>query len=176
MRVNPAAFCVIPDHFKTQEMCIKAVEAYPEQLHFVPDQYKTKEMCERAFEENPYTLEDIPDHFKTREMCERGVEEDPGLLECVPDHFKTQKMCDGVVGEDPYSLQYVPDWFVTQKQVKTGHKDADYCNVEEVVECYDNFKKRRALKEQIGKVLASIKMVGLVYTRECEKRDRKAME
>ena len=169
MRINPAAFCVIPDHFKTQEMCIKAVDVYPEQLHFVPDQYKTKAMCERAFEENPYTLEDIPDHFKTREMCERSVEEDPGLLECVPDHFKTQKMRDGVMGEDPYL-------FVTQKQVKTGHKDDDYCNVEEVVEWYDNFKKRIALKKQIAKELASIKMVGLVYTRGCEKRGRKVME
>ena len=73
-------------------------------------------------------------------MCERGVEEDPGLLECVSDHFKTQEMCDDVVGEDPYSL----------------HKDDDYCNVEEVVEWYDKFKKRKALKKQIGKELLRV--------------------
>ena len=113
-------------------------------------------MCEKAFEENPYTLEEVPDHFKSQELCERVVEEDPELLECVPDHFKTQEMCDGVVGEDPYSLQYVPDWFVTQKQVKTWQKDDDYCNAEETVEWYDNFRKRRALKKQISKELLRV--------------------
>ena len=37
MRVRPAAFFLIFDRFKTQEMCIIAVEVDPWQLHDVPD-------------------------------------------------------------------------------------------------------------------------------------------
>ena len=89
-------------------------------------------------------------------MCERAVAEDRWLLQDVPDHFKTQEICDGAVSEDPYYLQYVPDWFVKQEQVKTWYEDDDYCNAKEVAEWYDNFKKRRALKKQIGKELLRV--------------------
>ena len=37
MRNNPVAFFFIPDRFKTQEMCIKALEANQRQLKYVPD-------------------------------------------------------------------------------------------------------------------------------------------
>ena len=58
-------------------------------------------------------------------------------------------MCDGVVSENPYLLQYVSDWFVTQEQVKIWHGDDDYCNDDETVECYDDYRKRKAQKAQI---------------------------
>ena len=43
---NPAAFLLVPDCFKTQEMCIKAVEVDPWQQKDVPDHFKTKNMCD----------------------------------------------------------------------------------------------------------------------------------
>ena len=45
MRIRRAAFSLLPDHFKTQEMCIKAVEEYPWDLDNVPDHSKTHKMC-----------------------------------------------------------------------------------------------------------------------------------
>ena len=42
MRIMPWAFCFIPDHFKTQEMCIKGVEADPSSLRYVADRFKHK--------------------------------------------------------------------------------------------------------------------------------------
>ena len=43
MRINPAGFFLIPDRFKTQELCIEGVEVNPWQLHYVPDRFKTQE-------------------------------------------------------------------------------------------------------------------------------------
>ena len=38
----------VPDHFKTQGMCIKAVEVDPCTLTLVPDQFKTQKMCKKS--------------------------------------------------------------------------------------------------------------------------------
>ena len=42
-----------PDHVKTQEMYIKAVEVDQWQLHDVPDRFNTKEKCYAAVHINP---------------------------------------------------------------------------------------------------------------------------
>ena len=97
---------------------------------------------------NPAIFFLIPDRFKIQEMCIKAVEVDPWKLYYVPDHFKSQKMCDGLVSEDPFSLQYVPDWFVMQEQVKIWHDDDDYCNDDEIVEWYDDYKNRKVVKAQ----------------------------
>ena len=38
----------VPDRFKTEEMCIEAVEVFPWQLKYVPDKFKTQDMCNEA--------------------------------------------------------------------------------------------------------------------------------
>ena len=60
---NPAAFFLIPDRFKTQEMCIKAVDVDLWQLWDVPDDYKLQEMCDAAVREDPSFLIYVPDWF-----------------------------------------------------------------------------------------------------------------
>ena len=47
MRTMPNAFHHIPDHFKTQEMCIKTVEADPSFLQLIPDHFKTQGICDK---------------------------------------------------------------------------------------------------------------------------------
>ena len=54
----------IPDHFKTQDMCIEVVEKYS------------------------FLWADVPDHLKTQQICNEGVRTEPILLACVPDHLK----------------------------------------------------------------------------------------
>ena len=55
-----------------------------------------------------------------------------------------------------FPLQYIPDWFVTQQQVKIWHDDSDYHDKDRLVEWYDGYKKRRALKMQVEKELMPI--------------------
>ena len=52
----PRWMIVFSDHFKTEEMCIKAVRIKPLSLAYVPDHFKTEEMCNLAVVRSPYTL------------------------------------------------------------------------------------------------------------------------
>ena len=66
----PNVFHRIPERFKTQEMCIKAVEVDPWQLYHVPDQYKTQEMCDKAVREYPFSLPFVSDWFVTQQQID----------------------------------------------------------------------------------------------------------
>ena len=66
MCTMPNAFHRIPDHFKTQEMCIKAVEVDPSFLQLVSDHFKTQEICDKAVRGDS-SLQFVPDWFVTRE-------------------------------------------------------------------------------------------------------------
>ena len=48
MRTKPEASHRIPDRFKTQEICKKAVDVDHSFLQLVPDHFKTPEMCDDA--------------------------------------------------------------------------------------------------------------------------------
>ena len=52
---RPHFFCMF-DHFKTQEMCIKAVGEDPWDLVCVPDHLKTQEVCDDTVSADPYSL------------------------------------------------------------------------------------------------------------------------
>ena len=40
-------------------MCDKAVNTYPSATHFVPDQFKTQEMCERAVDTCQFACDSV---------------------------------------------------------------------------------------------------------------------
>ena len=75
---------LIPDIFKTQEMCNKAGEVDPQTLKFVPTRLRTHKMCYRALEKYIYPMRDAPDCLKTREICEKGDEKNPYQLGDLP--------------------------------------------------------------------------------------------
>ena len=54
-------FASIPDQYKAQDMCIRAVDDNPSTIKHVPDQYKTQEMYSKAVDDNPDALEFFPD-------------------------------------------------------------------------------------------------------------------
>ena len=57
-----------------QKICEKIVEKAPWMLEYVPEQFKTQEMCDKALEETPYyMLGHVPDQFKTQEMCDEVI-------------------------------------------------------------------------------------------------------
>ena len=63
MYIRPAAFFIFSNHFKTQEMCIKAVEEYPWDLGNVPDHSRTQKICKKVVSEDPYSLQYLSDWF-----------------------------------------------------------------------------------------------------------------
>ena len=55
---------LVPEYFKTQEMCIGAAVADPWQLHNVPNNFKTQVMCDDVVCEHPCNLQYNPDSLK----------------------------------------------------------------------------------------------------------------
>ena len=46
----------VPDCYKNQKMCNKAIDNYPHALEFVPKCYKTQKMCDKAVDTHPSTI------------------------------------------------------------------------------------------------------------------------
>ena len=51
----------VPDCYKTQKMCNKAVDTYPSALQFVTGQCKTHEMCIKDVDTFPFVFDSVPD-------------------------------------------------------------------------------------------------------------------
>ena len=59
--------------------------------YFIPDQYKTQKMCDKAILQNGGTLKSVPNCYKNQEMCNKAFHNYPHALEFVPECFMTQK-------------------------------------------------------------------------------------
>ena len=58
-------------------MCMYAVKKLPHLLRYIPDQYKTQQVCDKAILENGGTLESVPDYYTNQEMCNKVVDNYP---------------------------------------------------------------------------------------------------
>ena len=91
----------IPDHPKTMEMCVQAIEEDSWSLRFTPDCLKTQDICFKAVFKETSLLEKILDHLQTQETCAEAVSNGEYLLKYVPDCFKTLEICIKEAKEDP---------------------------------------------------------------------------
>ena len=57
-------------------MCDEAVDTHPSTIKFVPECYRTQEMCYKAVNKCFFVLDSILDRFKTQELYDRVVSED----------------------------------------------------------------------------------------------------
>ena len=73
-------------------MCNEIMRSVPNAFHRIPDRFKAQEMCIKAVEVDQWYLYDVPDHFKTQEMCDKAVRDYLFSLQFVPDWFVTQQM------------------------------------------------------------------------------------
>ena len=60
-------------------------------MKYVPDHFKTEEMCNRAVYDCPWMLGEVSDHLKTREICNEAVGRHLCLLEHISDWFITRQ-------------------------------------------------------------------------------------
>ena len=75
-------------------MCNQAICNKPAVFFLVPDRFKTQELCIKALEVDPWQLNNIPDYLKTQKMCDKVVKDYPSSLQFVPDWFVTQQKID----------------------------------------------------------------------------------
>ena len=58
-------------------MCKHAVKKLPYLLRYVPDRYKTQQLCDKALLENGRTLKSGLDCYKNQEMRNKAVDNYP---------------------------------------------------------------------------------------------------
>ena len=63
----------VPDCYKNQEMCNKAVDNCPHALDYVPECYKTQKVFDEAVRTYPSTIKFVPEFIMTQEICDKGV-------------------------------------------------------------------------------------------------------
>ena len=63
----------VPDCYKYQDMCNKAVDNYPRVLEFVPECYRAQKMCDKAVVTYPSTIKFVPECIMTQEMFDKAV-------------------------------------------------------------------------------------------------------
>ena len=73
VKYNPVVGRVVQEKFNQE------VHRKPPFLAFVPDIFKTQDMCDKALEVGQWSFEYVPDHFKTQSMCKKAVEKDSWL-------------------------------------------------------------------------------------------------
>ena len=84
----------VPDQYKTQHICDKAVLENGETLKSLPDCYKNQQLCDKAVDNYPHALEFVHECYKTQEMCYKAVHTCFFVFDYIPDQYKTQEICD----------------------------------------------------------------------------------
>ena len=114
---------LVPEEFKTKEICEIAVEKHGDNLQYVPEHLKSPELCKLAISEYGWALEYVPDKYKTPELCEIAVSTSGWALQIVPEELKSFDLCEIAVREsvnaidaskwDPFHIitKYVPEEF-----------------------------------------------------------------
>ena len=65
---NPEISKFVLDNLNTEKMCKHAVKIWPYLLKNIPDQYKTQQMCNKAILDC-WTIKSVPDCYKNQEIC-----------------------------------------------------------------------------------------------------------
>jgi hypothetical protein len=80
----------VPEAFKTEAVCLAAVEQNSLSIEFVPDSLKTDNMCFCAVIADGRMLEFVPEAMKTEDICLHAVQKNSGAFKYVPEHLKSR--------------------------------------------------------------------------------------
>ena len=107
MRTMPNAFYCIPDDFKRQKMCIKAIEVDPSFFQLVPDHLKTQETYDRAVKDDSSPLQFVLDWFITKERVDMWYDDyyDEGDYWVTDDEDKFFEWYDGYTKRNTQKAQ-----------------------------------------------------------------------
>ena len=73
-------------------MCAKVILENGGTLKSVPDCYKNQETCNKAVSNYPHPLEFVPECFMIHKMCDKAVSTYPSTIKFVPECFMTQDL------------------------------------------------------------------------------------
>ena len=83
----------VSDSLGMQEMYNEIMCTMPNAFHRIPDCFKTQEMCSKAVVDS-WQLKNVRNRFKIQKMCDAAVCKKLGMMLFVPDWFVTQQQID----------------------------------------------------------------------------------
>ena len=103
------ALAHIPEHLRTEAICLTTVDRYGYALGYVPEPLRTEAICTAAVGENGRALHYIPEPLRTEAMCLAAVGSNAMALFYVPEYLRTEAICITAVMQDARALTYVPE-------------------------------------------------------------------
>ena len=88
----------VSDSLGMQEMYNEIMCTMPNAFHRIPDCFKTQEMCSKAVVDS-WQLKNVRNRFKIQKMCDAAVCNKLGMMLFVPDWFVTQQQIDVWYGD-----------------------------------------------------------------------------
>lgn len=77
-------------------------------LQSLPEHLRSEDLCLRAINANGLVLEFVPEHLKNEKLCLRAVKRNGLALEFVPEAIKTTKICDNAFINDEQAMKFIP--------------------------------------------------------------------
>lgn len=107
---NCGSFLVyVPEDFKTENMCMNAVNNDPMAIRYVPEKFLSRALIISSISKNGICLQYIPINLRNIELCEIALNNNPLALRYVPLELITLDMCNEAVKKDMKSINYVPE-------------------------------------------------------------------
>ena len=89
-------------------MCEKVIIENGGILEFIPDCYKNQNMCDKAVILPQYNL--LLNAISIKKTCDKAIDTCPFVVDSVHDQYVTQEMHDKVVSKELIIPKYCPDW------------------------------------------------------------------
>ena len=88
-------------------MCEKVIIENSGILEFIPDCYKNQNMCDKAVVLPQYNL--LLNAISIKKTCDKAIDTCPFVVDSVHDQYVTQEMRDKVVSKELIIPKYCPD-------------------------------------------------------------------
>ena len=113
---NGQALAYVSKPLRTEAICTVAVGGHGCALAYVPEPLRREAMCTAAVGRSGWALEHVPKPLRTEAICTAAIKENGGALMYVPEHLRTEALClDAVVGINGWALNFVPELLRTEE-------------------------------------------------------------
>jgi hypothetical protein len=111
VKQNGMALFLVPAKLKTRELCLAAASNMGASLMYIPPKVWDRDFCLAVLEISAVALAFVPEEYLTEEICRLAVEWHGEALGYVPEQLKTRELCQTAVIQNGEALAYVPKQF-----------------------------------------------------------------
>lgn len=113
--VNYRDLKLVPNEFKTEELCNLALNKTFHALPFIDQDLITSQLCEKLVSKEGFAIQVIPDEFITKELCFKAAESGT-MLRLIPSAYYSEELILLVFknGKHQPDINDVPSAFITE--------------------------------------------------------------